>query len=472
MTVQGIIAPDSMAWTAKMINTLEQLRAGKLAGTRRLNLSCSLQAFPPEIYDLADTLEILDLSGNQLSMLPDDLPQLHKLRVLFCSNNRFTRLPEVLGQCRNLEMVGFKANHIEEVPAAAQPAALRWLILTDNRIRELPSELGRCIRLQKLMLAGNQLQSLPKEMAACTNLELLRIAANRLTELPDWLLELPRLSWLAYAGNPFCDRTAEDALERVSTISWDSLQLQHQLGEGASGVIHRATWLRSSGRQDVAVKLFKGAVTSDGLPHSEMAACIGAGEHPNLISVLGRVTGHPEHAKGLVLSLVEPRYGNLAASPSLESCTRDVYPDDCDFGLEAVLRIALGIASAAEHLHTRGIMHGDLYAHNIQHSPEGHALLGDFGAASFHAPDRQRALALQRIEVRAFSCLLEELVERCNNGAHETLKNLADLQARCAQRDANARPLFSEIVQILTVLKKSRFPSGNSMRLSAIPDLS
>ncbi len=75
------------------LNTLEDLRAGKLAGSRRLKLACGLTEFPREIFALAETLEILDLSGNALSSLPDDLPRLGKLRILFCSNNPFTELP-------------------------------------------------------------------------------------------------------------------------------------------------------------------------------------------------------------------------------------------------------------------------------------------------------------------------------------------------------------------------------------------
>ena len=138
------------------LNTLEDLRAGKLAGSRRLKLACGLSEFPREIFDLADSLEILDLSGNALSALPDDLPRLHKLRILFCSDNPFIELPAIVGQCAALEMVGFKANRIRTVPAAALSPKLRWLILTDNRIAELPPEIGRCTRLQKLMLAGNQ----------------------------------------------------------------------------------------------------------------------------------------------------------------------------------------------------------------------------------------------------------------------------------------------------------------------------
>ena len=158
-----------------MTATLEQLRAGQLAGTQRLKLACGLSEFPREIFDLADTLEILDLSGNALSSLPDDLPRLGKLRIIFCSDNQFTELPEVLGQCPQLSMIGFKANRIRTVSGASLPAQLRWLILTDNEVEALPSEIGNCTQLQKLMLAGNRLSTLPEELAACSRLELLRL---------------------------------------------------------------------------------------------------------------------------------------------------------------------------------------------------------------------------------------------------------------------------------------------------------
>jgi hypothetical protein len=440
------------------MNTLEQLRAGTLAGSQRLRLSCGLTTFPPEIFELADTLEILDLSGNALSCLPDDLPRLHKLRILFCSDNLFTRLPDVLGQCPKLSMVCFKSNQIRSVPASALPPALRWLILTDNRISELPAEIGRCSALQKLMLSGNQLQALPPELANCRQLELLRIAANQLQVLPDWLLALPRLSWLAYAGNPLCEsrEAAALALSPLPGIDWRDLQLQQQLGEGASGVIHQAAWRHGDGVLPVAVKLFKGAVTSDGLPHSEMAASLSAGAHPQLIAVHGQIADHPAGAPGLVMALVDPGFRTLAGPPSLASCTRDCYAESTRFTLAAALRIALGMACAAQHLHARGIHHGDLYAHNILHTNDGRALLGDFGAASFFAPgDLPLARALQRLEVRAFSCLLEELLERCSapSGGDSTLQSLSQLQARCAQPDAAARPLFADITQALTALQ-------------------
>ena len=40
------------------MHTLAQLRAGKLAGLQRLDLAAGLTEFPPEIFRLADSLEI------------------------------------------------------------------------------------------------------------------------------------------------------------------------------------------------------------------------------------------------------------------------------------------------------------------------------------------------------------------------------------------------------------------------------
>jgi hypothetical protein len=439
------------------MNTLSLLRSGKLAGIKRLDLSCGLTHFPEEIYDLAESLEILNLSGNALSSLPDDLSRLHHLKVIFCSDNQFKHVPEVLGQCRNLQMIGFKANQIHTLSADSLPASLRWLILTDNRLCVLPVELGRCDRLQKLMLAGNRLCDLPGEMAACRNMELLRISANRFESLPNWLLSLPRLAWLAFAGNPFADVHEAASVQRreIALVQWQGLTLQHKLGEGASGVIHQAQWQQADGLRPVALKLFKGQVTSDGLPRSEKAASIAAGLHPNLIAATGKLSGHPEGRAGLVMPLVDADFKNLAGPPSLESCTRDIYPQDTKFTLTTVISMARGVAAAVEYLHGQGILHGDLYAHNMLWNARGDCLLGDFGAASF-VSDGHQAQALQRIEVRAYACFLEELLERCtvSEKSQSTIEILWELQRRCGQSESAARPVFTEISEILKGLQE------------------
>jgi serine/threonine protein kinase len=114
-------------------------------------------------------------------------------------------------------------------------------------------------------------------------------------------------------------------------------------------------------------------------------------------------------------------------------------------------------------LHEQGIMHGDLYAHNILHCGQGRALLGDFGAASFYAADDQAlASLLHRVEVRAFGCLLEELIARCDEpeSAPATLTALAQLKAACLSEAVAARPSFDEIVDTLSTLTGSQQRPG------------
>jgi serine/threonine protein kinase len=121
--------------------------------------------------------------------------------------------------------------------------------------------------------------------------------------------------------------------------------------------------------------------------------------------------------------------------------------------VEDVLTIAKGVAGLAAQLHARGLMHGDLYAHNTLLGPNAHALIGDFGAASFvDVGDRKTAEALERVEVRAYGCLLEELLERVVDGSASTadcMVMLSTLRDRCLQADTKSRPSFDEIEKTL-----------------------
>jgi hypothetical protein len=234
----------------------------------------------------------------------------------------------------------------------------------------------------------------------------------------------------------------------VTDVAWSALQLHERLGEGASGVIHRATYTLGGATHATAVKLFKGAMTSDGMPRSEMAACLRAGRHARLIPLRGRVRAHPQGSDGLVMDLMEPSFQNLAAPPSLDSCTRDIYPPERRFELATAVHIAAGLASAARHLHGQGVIHGDLYAHNTLATEFGQARLCDFGAASLYRfEDVALGEKLQRLEARAFGCLLEEMLERVDAPAalQPVIVDLKALQARCLGDLPAARPLFAEI---------------------------
>lgn len=452
------------------MQTLEALRAGAYAGVKHLTLREGLTQLPPEVLELAPSLEVLDMSGNKLDSLPEEFASLENLRILFLSNNAFTVLPKVLGRLPRLEMIGFKANYIEEVPEDSLPESTRWLILTDNRIACLPASIGRLTSLQKLMLAGNRLASLPDSMSQCTSLELVRLAANQLESLPPWLLTLPRLSWLALAGNFSPPRASEPQLDNPRTTE-DRLDKGAVLGEGASGTVYRAE-MRQPGTSDgrpVAMKLFKGSVTSDGDPRDEMEASFAAGQHPNLIEVLAACV-HDEQA-GLLMEFLEDEFTPLGMPPSLASCTRDTFDGSRKWSIQACLRIAMQVADVMEHLHQRRLAHGDLYAHNLLVNPEADVLLSDFGAATLYpgfSPQEQSRF--QRLEVRAFGCLLDDLLGLVDGAAEPPLEalsehwteQLAKLRDECLQPDADRRPDFTSLRERLQLLASLPLQSSES----------
>ncbi len=427
--------------------TLSQLKSGQLLGSKKLSLSCELKHFPTEIYTLSDTLEILDMSNNQLTCLPHDFAKLKKLKILFISNNFFTEFPSVLSQCPNLTMIGIRNNQIHTLAEDALPLTTRWLILTDNELESLPKSLGNLTELQKCMLSGNRLKTLPESIKNCKNLELLRLSVNQFQSLPKEILTLPKLSWLAYGGNPFCAKHP-DCDTPLEEVKWQVLKLGEILGEGASGMIYKAIHKD----KEVAVKVFKGDITSDGLPEEERDINISMGQHDHLVDVLAKVTDHPEDKEVLMLELIPSQFFNLGLPPTLVTCSRDVYPKDFSLSLQDSIKILQGMADAAVHMHKRGIMHGDFYAHNIMIDSEANSFLGDFGGASYYEPLEVKVRnSLERLEVRAFGCLIEEMLYLSieDTSMPKEKEKLLALQVNCTNIKVEERPSFIEIEEKL-----------------------
>ena len=422
--------------------TLDELMTGKILNPKRITLSEGLTEFPSVLYDYVDSLEILDLSGNNLSELPEDLYRFTKLKIAFFSQNKFTVFPKQLAKCPSLTMIGFKSNQIVEIPEEACPENLQWLVLTDNRIEKLPRSIGQCTRLQKFAIAGNRLTELPLELSFCKKLELLRISANQLTSIPTWLYQLPRLSWLAFSGNPVTYKpTSKDHLPMVD---WSRITVEEQLGEGASGVISKA---KIDGEQEVAIKIFKGEVTSDGYPEDELATCLSTGVHPNIVPLKATITNHSAGKQGIVMELIPADYKNLGQPPSFDTCTRDVFSVDQQFTFKQGITILKGVLQAAKHLHDRGIMHGDLYAHNTMINEQGNTYFGDFGAATFYAKNSEEAPYLERLDVRAFGCLVQDITSLIQEEKGKEI--LVRIYEMCILSNVLSRPSFEELAKVI-----------------------
>lgn len=361
-------------------------------------IECSL---PPATFS---TLTKLDLPECGLTSLPSALATfLPNLRILFCPKNNFQELPAVIGSCPNLTMVSFKSNCMRWIHRDALQAQLQWLILTDNALEEIPETISKCTRLQKLMLAGNKLQSLPESISSCTRLALVRLASNQFVEPPMALLRLPNLAWVALSDNPFLmDQTNDTVMNDLPIL--DEIVEGDVLGQGASGVTRRGTYNHD---QPVAVKTYMGSMTSDGNPLQERTIALKASQcsSPCLIQVLGQTSNG-----SLVMELLE-NFKAFSDPPSLESCTRDVYPSHTNITVKQALAMVSGLLNALVKLHECEISHGDFYGHNILVSMDDptNIRLSDFGAAFLYHRQAEYGKYVERIELRAFAHLVDEI---------------------------------------------------------------
>lgn len=366
------------------------------------------KAHPPVGASSASQVTKLNVPDVGLASLPASLCDgLPNLSILFAPNNNMKELPAMVGKCPNLQMVSFKTNGMTQIHPDALQGQLRWLILTDNALTSLPSTIGRCGRLQKLMLSGNRLSQLPSEIGNCKNLELVRLASNQLKVAPMALLSLPNLAWVALSANPFLDQVANTSATTILEI-FDDPVLDDEthgeiLGQGASGVTRKVFYKNDY----VAVKTYKGTMTSDGSPLQEKQIALAASSTTTdcLVKVLGQTP------KGsLVMELLHDVRA-FGGPPSMESCSRDVYGDHEVVSEFQAKTMVAGLLEALVELHKLGIMHGDLYGHNILVSNSDPSLvkLSDFGAAFFYDTTAEYGALLQQIEMRAFGILVGEI---------------------------------------------------------------
>ncbi len=391
-----------------------------------------LTTLPDTVFDTAEPIEMLDLSGNDISELPDRIAELSDLKVLFCTGNRFAEYPAVLAQLPKLAMVSFKENQLSSIAEGALGESLRWLILSNNQIEALPEDFGGLAQLEKLALAGNHLTQLPSSIAACSNLSLARFSANRLADFPEELLSLPRLAWLSFDGNPFV--SPHSSASELPIYQQADFDIGAVLGEGASGIIHKAH--RRQDGKTVAIKFFKGAITSDGDPKDEQVNCMAAGDHPHLVTLLGQI----EQPAALVFDYVPEDYTALGRPPSLETCTRDTFPPGFAPTPSYARKAIDSVLSALHHLHERDILHGDFYTHNVMSGPDGTSYLSDYGAASsMLGLKRHQVEGLKKIETLAAGYLIDDLATHCP----DLDKDLLLLRDVWLSSDLEQRPVLS-----------------------------
>ncbi|KAJ1827582.1 hypothetical protein LPJ56_001593, partial [Coemansia sp. RSA 2599] len=125
-----------------------------------------LTQIPPSFGRTFNMLHTLDISGNQIVVLPEEISHLQGLRELNVSRNALIGLPITIGSLRSLEVLDLSENYIIALEMSmARLENLRMLNVSDNRLTSLPSYLGLLSHnLRILLVDGNPFDRSLREM--------------------------------------------------------------------------------------------------------------------------------------------------------------------------------------------------------------------------------------------------------------------------------------------------------------------
>ncbi len=156
--------------------TLEQLEEIDLSGL-------DLTTLPNELFELKN-LRAIDLSRNKLASIPSEIQQLKDLNILIANENPITTVHKDIDELQNLVTLSLVNCQLPEFPEGILAIkSLRSLQLEGNKISEIPLGL-KDMEIEEINLLGNPIRNLPEEFFTTTSARLFHYFNDR-EENPD-----------------------------------------------------------------------------------------------------------------------------------------------------------------------------------------------------------------------------------------------------------------------------------------------
>jgi internalin A len=168
-----------------------------------LNLSENdLITLPAEVSNLL-SLTRLDLRANVLTTLPNSLSELKSLAAIEIGDNTLITIPPVIFEIKTITSLNLFSNGISVLPASiADLPLLTGLNLSFNQLTSLPAELATVTTLVHLRLEGNFFKEFPEPIVSLVALKELAIGSNRqIKELPQQISQLGSLTTFQASSN-------------------------------------------------------------------------------------------------------------------------------------------------------------------------------------------------------------------------------------------------------------------------------
>uniref|UniRef100_A0A1J3J635 Plant intracellular Ras-group-related LRR protein 2 n=1 Tax=Noccaea caerulescens TaxID=107243 RepID=A0A1J3J635_NOCCA len=192
----------------------------KIVGLVSLNLSCNNLTFIPDAISKLKKLEELDVSSNSLESLPDSIGLLLNLRILNVTANNLTTLPESIAHCRLLVELDASFNNLTSLPVNIGYGLqnLERLSIQLNKLRYFPTSISEMRSLKYLDVHMNEIHGIPNSIGRLTKLEVLNLSSNfnNLMSVPDAITDLTNLRELDLSNNQI--QAIPDAFYRLKKL--------------------------------------------------------------------------------------------------------------------------------------------------------------------------------------------------------------------------------------------------------------
>ena len=134
----------------------------------------------PEELGFLKKLEALNLSSNNISVVPDSFVNLKLLKTVNISHNKLKEFPLFLCQLVHVSFVDLSANQITQVPEGIEVISAVEINLNQNQITVLPESLARCKRLKVFRVEENCISTggIPPAVLTDSTISLLCLEGN------------------------------------------------------------------------------------------------------------------------------------------------------------------------------------------------------------------------------------------------------------------------------------------------------
>ena len=159
-----------------------------------------------QIKSSIPNLQEIDLRGNLLTDLPEELGELTSLHVVRLSLNKFAHLPSILSSFPGLKKLEFTGNLLAEIPDEISTLqSLEELDISGNKVTSIGDNLTTLTNLQILKAENNSIDEISENIGAMTELQRIDLSNNRLANLPKSIASLEKLAYLDVNANSLTD---------------------------------------------------------------------------------------------------------------------------------------------------------------------------------------------------------------------------------------------------------------------------